>query len=259
MGVQALVLGLLDRDRAWSSVWEIGVLAALLGLNNAFENPARQSFMLEMVGPEHLRNAVSLNSVLVNVARAIGPGGRRHPDRDRRRRRLLPRQRGELRRGRHLAADARPRRADAEPAGAARPGPAARGPALHPPHARARGPAADDGARRLARLRVPGLAAGDGPLGAARRRDRLRLHDRGDGRRGGHRRAVRRRQRAHRAALPDRRGGRLRDHAAVRRRWRPRSPSSWSRWRWSGRAASPSCRPATPRCSSPPSPRCAAA
>ena len=54
-------------------VWEIGVLAALLGLNNAFENPARQSFMLEMVGPEHLRNAVSLNSVLVNVARVVGP------------------------------------------------------------------------------------------------------------------------------------------------------------------------------------------
>ena len=54
-------------------LWEIGVLALLLGLNNAFENPARQSFMLEMVGPENLRNAVSLNSVLVNVARAIGP------------------------------------------------------------------------------------------------------------------------------------------------------------------------------------------
>ena len=54
-------------------VWEIGALAALLGLNNAFENPSRQSFMLEMVGPDHLRNAVSLNSVLVNVARIIGP------------------------------------------------------------------------------------------------------------------------------------------------------------------------------------------
>ena len=54
-------------------LWEIGVLAALLGLNNAFENPARQSFMLEMVGPENLRNAVSLNSVLVNVARVVGP------------------------------------------------------------------------------------------------------------------------------------------------------------------------------------------
>ena len=72
MGVQALILGVLTVTGA-VQVWQIGVLAALLGLNNAFENPARQSFMLEMVGPEHLRNAVSLNSVLVNVARAIGP------------------------------------------------------------------------------------------------------------------------------------------------------------------------------------------
>ncbi len=54
-------------------MWEIGVLAAVLGVNNAFENPARQSFMMELVGTEHLRNAVSLNSVLVNVARSIGP------------------------------------------------------------------------------------------------------------------------------------------------------------------------------------------
>ena len=45
----------------------------LLGLNNAFENPARQSFMLELVGREHLRNAVSLNSTMVNVSRIIGP------------------------------------------------------------------------------------------------------------------------------------------------------------------------------------------
>ncbi|HEX3909292.1 MAG TPA: MFS transporter [Solirubrobacteraceae bacterium] len=72
MGVQALVLGVLTVTGA-VRLWEIGVLAALLGLNNAFENPARQSFMLEMVGPESLRNAVSLNSVLVNVARVIGP------------------------------------------------------------------------------------------------------------------------------------------------------------------------------------------
>ena len=72
MGVQALILGVLTVSGV-VTVWEIGVLAALLGLNNAFENPARQSFMLELVGPEHLRNAVSLNSVLVNVARTIGP------------------------------------------------------------------------------------------------------------------------------------------------------------------------------------------
>jgi MFS family permease len=72
MGVQALALGVLTVAGV-VTVWEIGALAALLGLNNAFENPARQSFMLELVGPDHLRNAVSLNSVLVNAARTIGP------------------------------------------------------------------------------------------------------------------------------------------------------------------------------------------
>jgi len=72
MGLQALVLGILTVTGE-VKVWQIGALAALLGVNNAFENPARQSFMLEMVGAEHLRNAVSLNSVLVNVARTIGP------------------------------------------------------------------------------------------------------------------------------------------------------------------------------------------
>ena len=72
MGVQALVLGVLTVTHS-IELWEVGVLAALLGLNNAFENPARQSFMLELVGPAELRNAVSLNSTLVNAARAIGP------------------------------------------------------------------------------------------------------------------------------------------------------------------------------------------
>jgi len=72
MGLQALILGVLTVTGE-VLVWQIGILAAILGLNNAFENPARQSFMLEMVGPEHLRNAVSLNSVLANTARMIGP------------------------------------------------------------------------------------------------------------------------------------------------------------------------------------------
>jgi MFS family permease len=72
MGLQALTLGLLTVTGT-VQLWEIGVLAALLGLNNAFENPSRQSFMLELVGPEHLRNAVTLNSVMVNVARSFGP------------------------------------------------------------------------------------------------------------------------------------------------------------------------------------------
>jgi MFS family permease len=73
MGLQALTLGLLTVTHS-VHLWEIGALAFILGLNNTFENPARQSFMLELVGPEHLRNAVSLNSTMVNVARVVGPG-----------------------------------------------------------------------------------------------------------------------------------------------------------------------------------------
>jgi MFS family permease len=72
MGVQALALGLLTVTGV-VRVWEVGALAVLLGLNNAFESPARHSFMLELVGPTHLRNAVTLNSVLVNLARTVGP------------------------------------------------------------------------------------------------------------------------------------------------------------------------------------------
>jgi MFS family permease len=72
MGVLALVLGLLTTTGT-VQLWQVYVLAFLLGLNNCFENPARQSFVLEMVGPTDLRNAVSLNSVLVNAARAVGP------------------------------------------------------------------------------------------------------------------------------------------------------------------------------------------
>jgi MFS family permease len=72
MGLQALALGVLS-VLGIVEVWQIGVLAVLLGFNNAFENPARQSFMSEMVGADHVRNAVSLNSVMVNVARSVGP------------------------------------------------------------------------------------------------------------------------------------------------------------------------------------------
>jgi MFS family permease len=72
MGVLALALGLLTVSHV-VALWQVYVLAFLLGLNNCFENPARQSFVLEMVGPKDLRNAVSLNSVLVNAARAVGP------------------------------------------------------------------------------------------------------------------------------------------------------------------------------------------
>jgi MFS family permease len=72
MGVQALILGVLTVTGG-VRFWQVGVLSVLLGLNNAFENPARQSFMLEMVGRASLRNAVSLNSTMVNLARVVGP------------------------------------------------------------------------------------------------------------------------------------------------------------------------------------------
>ncbi|MEO9222533.1 MAG: MFS transporter [Mycobacteriaceae bacterium] len=72
MGVLALVLALLTITGE-VRLWHVYVLAFLLGLNNCFESPARQAFVLEMVGPKDLRNAVSLNSVLVNSARAVGP------------------------------------------------------------------------------------------------------------------------------------------------------------------------------------------
>lgn len=72
MGLQAALLGLLTAS-GMITVWEVGGLALLLGVNNAFETPARQAFVLEIVGPSDLRNAVSLNSTMVNAARAVGP------------------------------------------------------------------------------------------------------------------------------------------------------------------------------------------
>jgi MFS family permease len=54
-------------------VWEIALLAALLGAVNAFDIPARQAFLIDMVGREDLMNAIALNSSMFNGARVIGP------------------------------------------------------------------------------------------------------------------------------------------------------------------------------------------
>ena len=54
-------------------VWHIFVLAGLLGVVNAFDIPARQSFLVDMVGKEDLMNAIALNSSMFNGARVIGP------------------------------------------------------------------------------------------------------------------------------------------------------------------------------------------
>jgi MFS family permease len=53
--------------------WHVIVLAALLGVVNAFDAPARQAFVPDMVGKEDLPNAIALNSIMFNSARVIGP------------------------------------------------------------------------------------------------------------------------------------------------------------------------------------------
>ena len=54
-------------------IWLIYVLAASLGVVNAFDIPGRQSFLVDMVGREDLMNAIALNSSMFNAARVIGP------------------------------------------------------------------------------------------------------------------------------------------------------------------------------------------
>lgn len=53
--------------------WHLFVLAALLGIVNAFDIPARQSFLVQMVTREDLINAIALNSSMFNGARIVGP------------------------------------------------------------------------------------------------------------------------------------------------------------------------------------------
>jgi len=53
--------------------WHIVVLAALLGIVNAFDMPARQAFIVQMVEREDLMNAIALNSSMFNGARIVGP------------------------------------------------------------------------------------------------------------------------------------------------------------------------------------------
>jgi len=54
-------------------VWHVLTLAACLGLVNAFDIPARQAFIVDMVGHDDLMNAIALNSSMVNGARVVGP------------------------------------------------------------------------------------------------------------------------------------------------------------------------------------------
>jgi len=71
-GLLALTLGLLVVSGS-IHIWMIYLLATALGFVNVVDNPTRQSFVIEMVGEDHLKNAITLNSTVVNMARIIGP------------------------------------------------------------------------------------------------------------------------------------------------------------------------------------------
>ncbi|MEJ5912897.1 MFS transporter [Pseudokineococcus sp. 1T1Z-3] len=72
-GLWGLVLGLLVvTDQA--ELWHVYALAALLGVTTAFDAPARQTFVAQLVPADHLPNAVGLNSASFNSARLVGPG-----------------------------------------------------------------------------------------------------------------------------------------------------------------------------------------
>ncbi len=73
MALPAGVLGILAITGS-AQVWHVYVLALLLGVASAFDAPARQSFVSELVDPADLTNAVGLNSASFNAARLVGPG-----------------------------------------------------------------------------------------------------------------------------------------------------------------------------------------
>ncbi|SNR36187.1 Predicted arabinose efflux permease, MFS family [Haloechinothrix alba] len=72
LGGLALVLGTLVLAGA-AQIWHVYVLAFLVGVGNALDNPARQAFVSELVGQADVTNAVALNSASFNGARLIGP------------------------------------------------------------------------------------------------------------------------------------------------------------------------------------------
>ncbi|MDQ0942602.1 MFS family permease [Streptomyces sp. V1I1] len=72
MGITGLALAVLTLS-GHVQVWHVYLTAFLLGLVTVVDNPARQSFVAEMVGPEQLGNAVSLNSANFQSARLVGP------------------------------------------------------------------------------------------------------------------------------------------------------------------------------------------
>jgi MFS family permease len=72
MMIQAFLMAALTLTHV-INVAEIFALAFMLGVCTAYDIPARQSFLVEMVGPEDLMNAIALNSSMFNSARIVGP------------------------------------------------------------------------------------------------------------------------------------------------------------------------------------------
>ncbi len=72
-GLWALILGVLVMT-GHAELWSVYLLAGLLGVTTAFDNPSRQVFVAAMVPTSLLSNAVGLNSASFNAARLIGPG-----------------------------------------------------------------------------------------------------------------------------------------------------------------------------------------
>ncbi len=70
--LQASVLGVLTLG-GWVTAWQVFFLALFAGTVQSFEMPARQSFLMEIVGKDDLPSAIALNSALVNGARILGP------------------------------------------------------------------------------------------------------------------------------------------------------------------------------------------
>jgi MFS family permease len=70
--VTSALLGLLAVT-GLAEPWHVYVLAFAFGTGAAFDTPTRQSFVIEMVGPDQLTNAIGLNSALFNLGRIVGP------------------------------------------------------------------------------------------------------------------------------------------------------------------------------------------
>jgi MFS family permease len=72
LGFQALALGILTATGR-VQLWHVYVLATVLGLANALDNPTRQVIVMELIGPADVSNAVTLKSTLFNTTRIFGP------------------------------------------------------------------------------------------------------------------------------------------------------------------------------------------